>query len=124
MQRRTWTLIGALIGLGLILALGAAVLLTTQKAADREYRIVIPEGTQARIEAGEDPAIIPSEIHLTLGKKDTLVIENRDVVGHQVSDFFIGAGQTLRQTFRSAGVYQGECTIHPDAQIQIIVEAQ
>ena len=115
-----------LIGLGLVsviaIALVAALAISkVSSTTNREYRIVIPEGTTAKIYAGEDPGIVPPEIHLTLGQQDILVIQNNDVGGHDVAGFWIGAGETLRQEFKSEAVYQGECTIHPSSQIQIII---
>lgn len=115
-----------LIGLGLavVAALTILVGLTVSRVmdtADREYRIVIPDGTTAKIYRGEDPEIVPQEIHLTLGEEDILVIQNDDAGGHDVAGFYIPAGTTLRQKFTEEAVYQGECTLHPSSQIQIIV---
>ncbi|MCL4876824.1 MAG: hypothetical protein KJ064_09205 [Anaerolineae bacterium] len=107
--------------IALLVVIGTIVTRSMQEAASHEYVIVIPEGTGERIEAGEDPDVIPEEIHLVLGKKDVLVIENRDSVGHRISDFWVGAGETLRQEFHFPAVYQGECTIHKTAQVHIIV---
>lgn len=94
---------------------------TVQETTNREYRIVIPLGTGERIAAGEHIAAIPSEIRLQLGKQDILVIENQDSTGHRISDFWVGAGETIRQQFYTPAIYQGECTVHSQAQIQIIV---
>ena len=112
-------LIIAIVGLvGFVIA---TVVGSTQSKTSHEYRIVIPAGTGDRIAAGENPAIVPPEIHLTLGEKDTLVIENRDTVGHTIGDFWVGTGETVRQKFQTPGVYLGLCTVHPAQQIQIIV---
>lgn len=105
----------------LLAAVGLIVANAMQNAASREYVIVIPEGTGARIAAGEDPGVIPEEIRLVLGQKDVLVIKNHDTVGHQISDFWVGAGETLRQEFHSPAIYQGSCTIHKNEQVHIIV---
>ena len=115
-----------LIAVGLVsvvvIALVAALAISkVSNTTDREYRIVIPDGTTAKIYAGEDPGIVPPEIHLTLGEKDILVIQNNDIGGHDVAGFWVGAGETLRQEFKSEAVYQGECTIHPSSQIKIVV---
>ena len=107
--------------IGLVGFVVATVVGSTQSKESHEYRIVIPAGTGDRIAAGDDPNIVPLEIHLTLGEKDTLVIENRDTVGHTIGDFWVGTGETLRQKFQIPGVYLGLCTVHPAQQIQIIV---
>lgn len=107
--------------IGLIGIVAFTVLRKVEETESREYRIVIPEGTGALIDAGEDPDVVPEHIELTLGEKDILVIENKDIVGHRISDFWVGAGETLRQSFKTPAVYQGECTIHESTQIQIVV---
>jgi hypothetical protein len=105
----------------LIAILASTIIRAVEDADAREYRITIPLGTGLLIEAGDDPDIIPNRIELVLGKQDILVIQNQDTVGHRVSDFWIGAGEILRQEFSSPAAYQGQCTIHKDAQIQIVV---
>lgn len=90
--------------------------------ASDELRIVIPEGTQALIEAGQEPDIIPSEIVMSLASQPILVIENQDNSAHQVGPFFVGAGETVRQHFSRPGIYEGGCSIHRDRQVKIIVE--
>ena len=106
---------------GLVIFIVSTVFGSVEDVDAREYRIVIPEGTGAQIEQGEDPGVIPSIIELTLGEKDILVIENQDIVGHRIGDFWVGAGETLRQEFKTEAIYQGECTVHESAQIEIIV---
>ncbi len=117
-------MIPAAIGL-VVLALIVGVVITVARSVNettsREYRIVIPEGTSALIAAGEDPGVIPEQITLKLDEKDILVIENNDLEGHRIGGFYVGAGETLRQEFRTPAVYEGECTIHESNQVQIIV---
>ncbi|MCK6580642.1 MAG: FixH family protein [Anaerolineae bacterium] len=86
-------------------------------------RIVIPAGTGALIEAGQDPGIIPSEIYLSLSAQSALVIVNNDTVDHTVGPFFVRAGETIRQAFSRPAVYEGGCSIHPGEQVRIVVEA-
>lgn len=105
----------------LVVYIGSTVLGSVEESESREYRIVIPEGTGAKIEQGEDPKVIPAIIPLTLGEQDILVIENQDIAGHRIGDFWVGAGETLRQEFTTEAVYQGECTVHESSQIEIIV---
>ncbi|MCB9437298.1 MAG: hypothetical protein H6673_09960 [Anaerolineales bacterium] len=109
-------LLAGLVGFVVVTVTGAV-----QESDSREYKIVIPAGTGDRIAAGETVDIIPDEIHLKLGKQDILVIENHDSTGHRISDFWVGAGETLRQEFHTPAVYHGECTVHQHAQIQIII---
>lgn len=108
----------------IVILIGSFIYVLTQSVADaesREYHITIPAGTGALIARGEDPDVIPARIELVLEEKDILVIENQDIEGHRIGDFWVGAGETLRQKFHSEATYQGECTIHKSAQIQIVV---
>lgn len=107
--------------LGLLAFIGSTVIGSVQDTTSREYQIVIPEGTGELIAQGKDPDIIPAQIELVIDEKDILVIENHDTVGHRISDFWVGSGETLRQQFKQEAVYQGECTVHENAQIEIIV---
>jgi hypothetical protein len=107
--------------IGLVGLIANTVIGSVKDKADREYRIVIPEGTGERIENGETVNLVPAKIELVLGEKDILVIENQDSVGHTVGDFWVGAGETLRQEFKTEATYQGQCTIHETAQIEIVV---
>ncbi|MCA9905383.1 MAG: copper chaperone PCu(A)C, partial [Anaerolineae bacterium] len=91
-------------------------------AEPNELRIVIPEGTGDRIAAGEDPGVIPTEIVLKLSEQNTLTIVNNDRVNHIVGPFFIRAGEVIRQEFTHPAVYEGGCSIHPDAIVRLVVE--
>ncbi len=122
-MNKQWIVLAILILIvgGLVVFVASTVFSAVEDTESREYRIVIPEGTGAQISQGNDPGVIPSTIALTLGEKDILVIENQDSVGHRISDFWVGAGETLRQEFKQEATYQGECTVHESAQIEIIV---
>lgn len=52
--------------------------------------LVIPEGTSARIAAGEAPPDIPMEMTFILG--DVLVVENQDSVTHRLGPLYIPSG--------------------------------
>jgi plastocyanin len=81
--------------------------------------VVIPAGTGERIDAGERIALLPSLVVVHVG--DTIRITNEDDRGHLAGPFFVGAGETLRQTFAAAGEVTGECSIHPSGEITIDV---
>lgn len=86
---------------------------------DHDY--VIPLGTAERIEAGEQLEIVPAELVVQVG--DSIRIVNEDDTDHLVGLFFVAAGQTMTQRFRSEGTLQGECSVHPSGQFRIVVEA-
>ena len=83
------------------------------------WNYVIPEGTAARINAGEQVEIVPAELTVELG--DTIRIVNDDIVDHIVGVFYVGAGETMTQRFQSAGVLEGECSIHPSGAFKLTV---
>lgn len=80
---------------------------------------VVPAGTAARIASGESVSILPSTILLRAG--DTLVIRNEDTAPVQLGPFRIDAGQTLSHRYKTAGVYDLECTVHKDGKLTIVV---
>jgi plastocyanin len=83
------------------------------------YSVVVPAGTSARVAAGEPVELIPADLQVPVGTE--LVIENQDVETQEVGPFVVRAGETLRHTFSTRGVYAGACTVHPDGQITITV---
>lgn len=89
----------------------------TDEAADLSF--VIPPGAGEAIDAGEPLEIMPARLDVSVG--DVIEIVNEDERGHVVGPFFVGAGETLRQRFASAGEYVGECSVHPSGQIVVDV---
>lgn len=57
-----------------------------------EVELVIPRGTAEKVEAGESPLSIPEGMSFVRG--DVLVVQNQDVVDHQLGPLWIPAGQT------------------------------
>ena len=84
-----------------------------------DYEYVIPVGTADRIAAGEEIAIVPADLTVTLG--ESIRIVNDDEQGHQVGAFYVGAGETLSQRFGSTGVFENECTVHPSGAFRLTV---
>lgn len=93
----------------------------TANAAE-EYWIVIPQGTREMILMGEGDEIVPAQIRLKLNGQNTLVIRNDDFADHTIGPFFVRAGETIRQEFTQAAVFEGTCSIRHNASIKIIVE--
>ncbi len=91
--------------------------------AAKELRITIPQGTQAGIVGGHGDDVIGDEIRLSVSGRNTLIIQNNDIANHKVGPFFVRAGETVRQEFRSPAEYQGACSIRHGAEVNIIVEA-
>lgn len=87
-----------------------------------EFWIVIPQGTAAEIREGHGDDVMPQEIRLQVGGRNTLVLQNNDLEDHTIGPFFVRAGETLRQTFDTPAVYEGVCSVRHDAVVSIIVE--
>jgi hypothetical protein len=87
----------------------------------RTVTYVIPPGTNARLANGEDVLNIPEEVVLTVGVKDTLVIENQDNVVHTFGLFTILPHTTLTKRFTSPRVYQNVCTFHENRQMKVVI---
>jgi hypothetical protein len=72
--------------------------------------------------AGEPVEILPSEIRLTLGVRDVLVLRNLDDVPQIFGPTLMMPGQSFRLPFAVASSYQFACTAHASGQMTIVVE--
>jgi plastocyanin len=108
-------------GLLALLSLGAAVVVNVvpRAAASQTIEILVPNGTQAQIEAGEEIVLFPRRLEVGVG--DRIVIENDDSSTHQVGPYVVGSDQRIVQTFSTAGVIEGICTLHPSGEVTIVV---
>jgi hypothetical protein len=88
----------------------------------RETIFEIPNGTWARRRAGDPVEILPDEIHLTLGVRDVLVLENRDDVPQLFGPTLLMPGQSFRLPFALASRYPFACTAHASGQMTVVVE--
>ncbi|QAY75640.1 hypothetical protein [Sphingosinicella sp. BN140058] len=91
-------------------------------AVSHEQLFEIPPGTSERRIAGEDLAILPQTIRLTLGVNDVLALRNRDKAPHIFGPTLIMPGQTFRLPFTTASTYSFLCTAHADGQLNVIVD--
>lgn len=92
-----------------------------QPEAAPSYSYVIPAGAGVALDEGTPLEILPARLDAKVG--ETIQIVNNDDRGHLVGPWFVGGGETLRQTFTSAGEFLGECTVHPSGQIRVIISA-
>jgi hypothetical protein len=91
-------------------------------SATRDELFEIPKGTWARRMAGNKVEILPAEIHLTLGVRDTLLLRNLDDVPQVFGPTLIMPGQSFRLPFELASDYQFACTAHVSGQMTVSVE--
>ena len=87
--------LGLILGLSIVFVaiFNEAVFLLQKDPHDRApqtIELVIPKGTAARVEAGEDDPTIPEEMVFVLG--DTLLVRNDDTTSHQLGPIWVPAG--------------------------------
>lgn len=121
---RSGRIAGLVLGIALlaVVVAGVGFILFGDRGDERPgelYTITVPQGTGARIDAGELVELMPAD--LRLGINDTLVIDNQDVQTHLVGPFTVRPGETLNHKFTQAGVYTGVCSIHPSGEVKITV---
>ncbi len=83
------------------------------------YSYTIPLGAGEALDQGTPLEILPVTLDVSVG--EAIEIVNQEVRGHNVGPWFVGAGETLRQTFSSAGEFVGNCTVHPSGELILIV---
>jgi hypothetical protein len=88
-------------------------------ALPRERVITIPKGASA---LGPQP--FPSDIHLTLGLQDVLVLRNEDDRPQLIGGIQVDAGQNLSIPFYRVQDFQLACSAHPSGQLRISVAAK
>lgn len=113
-----------LVALSAVGALGitAWAALAPVNSASQDEIFEIPKGTWARRMAGDKIDILPDEIHLTLGVRDTLVLKNMDDVPQIFGPTLMMPGQSFRLPFALASRYQFACTAHASGQMIVDVE--
>ena len=107
-----------------VLAPLAWAALTPVQFASREEVFEIPKGTWARRMSGDKVEILPSQIRLTLGMHDVLLLRNLDNVPQVFGPTIMMPGQSFRLPFEVASTYSFACTAHLSGQMTIVVEPQ
>jgi hypothetical protein len=116
-RRRLLTLI-----LSFGLASVAVAALLPVRFDSREERFEIPKGTWARRMAGDKVEILPPEIHLVLGIRNVLHLQNLDDVPQIFGPTLLMPGQSFRLPFEVASENLFACTAHASGQLAVIVE--
>jgi len=109
----------AVLVLLLLAGVGTVGLAARATFGAEEIRVEVATGTAERLAAGEPVELLPRTLEVQVG--DRLEIVNHDTVTHEVGPYVVAPGQTLRQTFTTAGVLEGACTLHPSGAIRIVV---
>ena len=66
-------------------------------------------------------AAVASELRLTLGVRDVLLLRNRDSVPHEFGPVTVPPGQVFRLPFEQAGSYPFACDLAPGARVMVRV---
>jgi hypothetical protein len=111
-----------LLPLAALLGTLAWAALTPVEFPSREEVFEIPKGTWARRMAGDKVEILPSEVRLTLGGHDVLLLKNLDDVPQIFGPTLMMPGQSFRLPFGIASEYQFACTAHASGQMTVLVE--
>lgn len=112
-----WVIGGVLFAWGLSIAWWMVI--EPIGTSDEVYELVIPEGTAAAVEAGEEPPFIPNS--LSLGRSRVMMVYNEDVVEHQVGAWTVPPGGAAEIQATDGGD-QITCTIHPAGAIGVAFE--
>jgi plastocyanin len=106
-----------MLALAVVAILIAAQLGSTHRGLVVE--IVVPAGTQARLDRGETVDVMPARLELHVG--DTLRIENRDQVAQAVGPYLVHAGDVFEITYGAPGNYRGFCSLSGGDGYELIV---
>lgn len=116
-----WRPIVCAVALAAMGALGWAALAPVA-VPSRTATFEIPPGTWARRMAGNATEILPSEIRLTVGLRDILLLRNLDEVPQIFGPTLMMPGQSFELPFKQPASYQFACTAHASGQMTIVVE--
>jgi hypothetical protein len=76
----------------------------------RVVEIVVPRGTQERLDRGEDVVVMPAEL-----------IRNEDVADHPVGPYRVSAGQAFEMRYGAPGHYEGMCPLTEGKTYEIVI---
>jgi hypothetical protein len=86
----------------------------------RQIEIVIPEGTAARIAAGEEAAMNLSKT-MTFVEGDLLIVRNQDTASHQLGPVWVPAQSSGVLELNTASTYSYACSFSKDQVLGIKV---
>lgn len=83
------------------------------------HELVVPRGTQERLDRGETVVVMPTVLRFEVG--DTLRIRNEDVVDQSVGPYLVRAGEQFEMTYGSPGRYEGWCPLSLGERYEIVI---
>lgn len=108
----------------LVLVGGVLAWIVVDRGAEEErtpdvVEIVVPAGTQDRLEAGEEVVIMPTRLEFRVG--DAIRIRNDDDVRQSVGPYLVDAGEEMLLQYGTPGVYEGYCPLSEGERYEIVV---
>ncbi len=76
-----------------------------------QVTLVIPKGTADEVARGQQPPGIPENMKFVVG--DTLIVQNQDVVNHQLGPLLIPAHSSARLSLDQVESLAYECSFQP-----------
>lgn len=92
------------------------------RLASRQVVYVVPEGTTAKLGAGQAVNVLPNIVELQVGAQDTLIIRNEDSFPIDIGGARITSGQSYIQEFTQPGTFDLVCSVHTADKIRIVVK--
>ena len=111
LQRVRW---GAALALVAVLLWAA---LAPVRYPTRERTFEFPRGAAVLRGAG----LVPAEVRLTLGVRDVLLLQNRDIAPHVFGQVLVLPGHAFRLPFEQAGDYVYACDAAPGQSVTVRV---
>ncbi len=119
LKRLAWCFLLAFV---LVVVISEAAFLFQRDRVAREPQTIelhIPEGTGARIAAGEAAAGIPEELEFLIG--DVLLVSNQDSVDHQLGPVWVPPGSSARLVLEEVENAAYVCSFQPSRYLGITV---
>jgi hypothetical protein len=104
-------LIVFLLSLGFVIVFNEITFILQKDQSDRApktVQLIIPDGTSARVSAGEDTPSIPDEIIFVLG--DVLEVRNDDSISHQLGPVWVPPGATGKLVMETVDKWVYTCS--------------
>jgi hypothetical protein len=112
-------------------ALGAILLLVLAWAAlapldypTRELGLEFTHGAAVLRAKARNAGLVPSELRLTLGVRDVLLLRNRDVAPHVFGQVLVLPGHEFRLPFEQEGAFPFACDLATGARVLVRVLPQ
>ncbi len=119
LKRFALSALAALLFVGLINEVSHIIQKSKTDRPPETVELLIPNGTAAKVAAGEAAPEIPAELSFVIG--DSLQVTNYDDVPHELGPLFIPAGTSAFLSMDDANKYTLGCTFTPSQYLDFNV---